>query len=524
MANPNREIRIAVMGATGSGKSTFINKASESDLPVGDGLESCTSEVRTSRPFVVSERIVTLIDTPGFDDTTRSDTDILSMIAAYLSKTYEHGTTLAGVIYMHRISDFKMGDTSKRNFTIFRELCGESSLKNVLIVTNMWSEVKRETGEARESELASKDKFFKPVLEKGARLLRHEGTLESAHTILHYLINSHPAALRIQQEIVDEHKPIEKTAAGSELRRDLEEQAEHYREEIRNIREDMAAMRVKDEETRAELQEELEKKQQECIRIEQTSQRMATEFAAERARHEARTLQMEGEHRKQLQTLENLQDEVARILTENELQESLHIRKQSEILATRQAEDERRARELEEERKANALAEESHQKHLQNLLEDMEKVRTAKEIADIAHAEEVRQQRERLAVLEAEQQRQNSAIEAAERERARVDGERVCLQEELEKVKASHAQQQKDAKSPAAKPALQPKAEPAQVQPKATEEPSKKAEGLQLPASGKRSTGMFSTVFNWVMRKLWSSKKTFRIPRNNQRAIAMSYV
>jgi predicted GTPase len=44
--------------------------------------------VQTSLPFVVSGRIVTLIDTPGFDDTDRSDTAILNMIAAYLSKTY----------------------------------------------------------------------------------------------------------------------------------------------------------------------------------------------------------------------------------------------------------------------------------------------------------------------------------------------------------------------------------------------------------------------------------------------------
>ena len=65
----------------------FINLASGSNLPVGRGLESCTSEVRTSRPFLLNGRIVTLIDTPGFDDTTRSDTDILSSIAAYLSNT-----------------------------------------------------------------------------------------------------------------------------------------------------------------------------------------------------------------------------------------------------------------------------------------------------------------------------------------------------------------------------------------------------------------------------------------------------
>ncbi|KAG1860906.1 P-loop containing nucleoside triphosphate hydrolase protein, partial [Suillus subluteus] len=228
-----------VMGATGSGKSTFINKASGSNLVVGHGLESCTSEVQTSRPFVVSGRVVTLIDTPGFDDTNRSDTAILNMIAAYLSTTYEHGAKLAGVIYMHRISDLRMGGTSKRNFRIFRELCGERSLKNVIIVTNMWLQVTREIGEAREAELARMDKFFKPVLEKGGQLLRHHGTLESAHTILRYLINNQPAPLRIQQEIVDEHRSIEETAAGAKLRRALNEQADQHKDEIRGLRADM---------------------------------------------------------------------------------------------------------------------------------------------------------------------------------------------------------------------------------------------------------------------------------------------
>jgi predicted GTPase len=71
-----------------SRRAQFINKASGSNLLVGRSLESCTRDVQTSLPFVVSGRIVTLIDTPGFDDTDRSDTAILNMIAAYLSKTY----------------------------------------------------------------------------------------------------------------------------------------------------------------------------------------------------------------------------------------------------------------------------------------------------------------------------------------------------------------------------------------------------------------------------------------------------
>lgn len=48
------------------------------------GLESCTNEVQTSQPFMLDNNRIILIDTPGFDDTTKSDTEVLKMIAAYL--------------------------------------------------------------------------------------------------------------------------------------------------------------------------------------------------------------------------------------------------------------------------------------------------------------------------------------------------------------------------------------------------------------------------------------------------------
>ena len=65
-----------------------MNLASGSKLPIGDGLKSCTSMVQTAGPFELHGRPVTLIDTPGFDDTHVSDTDILKMIAVYLSTMY----------------------------------------------------------------------------------------------------------------------------------------------------------------------------------------------------------------------------------------------------------------------------------------------------------------------------------------------------------------------------------------------------------------------------------------------------
>ena len=76
---------LRVMGATGSGKTSFINLVSGSNLKVGHGLKSCSTVVQPSTPFELDGRLVTLIDTPGFDDTTMSDTDILKVIAAFLS-------------------------------------------------------------------------------------------------------------------------------------------------------------------------------------------------------------------------------------------------------------------------------------------------------------------------------------------------------------------------------------------------------------------------------------------------------
>ena len=63
----------------------LINMASGSSLRVGRGLRSSTAEVQLADEFTLDGRPVVLIDTPGFDDTDRSDTDILRLIAAFLA-------------------------------------------------------------------------------------------------------------------------------------------------------------------------------------------------------------------------------------------------------------------------------------------------------------------------------------------------------------------------------------------------------------------------------------------------------
>ncbi|KAA1470802.1 hypothetical protein DENSPDRAFT_849813 [Dentipellis sp. KUC8613] len=246
-----------IMGATGSGKSTFVNLAAGSNLAVGQGLQSCTSQVQLAPPFYLQGRPVTLIDTPGFDDTNTSDTDILNHIAVFLAATYERGTTLAGIIYMHRISDVRMGGVSRRNFKLFRELCGTSVLSNVLLVTNMWGAVDPAVGAAREAELSSEDKFFKPVLDKGARLRRHMNTAISAHAILQEFLDAKPAPLRIQRELVDRGMSVSQTSAGVAIGRELQQEIEQLRRDAQGVRAELrAAEENRDWETKKELEQE----------------------------------------------------------------------------------------------------------------------------------------------------------------------------------------------------------------------------------------------------------------------------
>ena len=172
-----------------------------------------------------------------------------------LLNRYERGCKLSGVIYIHRISDKRFTGMAGRNFRMFRELCGDSTLKNIVLVTNMWGQVSPEEGQDRENQLTSK--FFKPVLDKGAQMIRHHNTVESAHNVIRAIIRNHPIVLQIQREIVDEGKAIVDTAAGEVVNKETKELIRRHQAEMEKVRQEMLqAMRDRDEVVRRELEDQ----------------------------------------------------------------------------------------------------------------------------------------------------------------------------------------------------------------------------------------------------------------------------
>jgi len=132
-----------------------------------------------------------------------------------------------------------MSGHSTKNLRMFRKLCGEPTTQNDVVITNMWGEVDPIVGEARENELKHDEDFFKPILEGGALMIRHNNTRTSAHNILRHILKNHPLPLQVQRELVDEKKDISKTTAGTELSRELMDQITAYKKEMELLHEEL---------------------------------------------------------------------------------------------------------------------------------------------------------------------------------------------------------------------------------------------------------------------------------------------
>ena len=180
-----------------------------------------------------------LIDTPEFDDAHRSDTGVSKDVAFYLSKIYEQDIKLAGIIYLHRITDVRISDSSLRNLKIFKVLCGEEKnvFKHVFLATTMWGNLNgpglsEAVGAEREDELHRTKEWWGMMHKRGSRVYRYTDTRESAMIIISDLITLRTTVvLDIQRQMINEHKSLEDTSAGQEVEKEIQALKRKQRDE-----------------------------------------------------------------------------------------------------------------------------------------------------------------------------------------------------------------------------------------------------------------------------------------------------
>ncbi|KAH0559031.1 hypothetical protein GP486_004369 [Trichoglossum hirsutum] len=254
---PEPEILIGVIGVTGAGKTTFISKATgRSDLVIGHGVEACTQDILPVT-VEVGGRKVTLIDTPGFDDTYKSDADILQLIANYLATTYEQGVLLTGLILLQPINGNRVQGSERKRTRLFKKVCGPDAFSRIVIATTMWNQIQSDAlGERRAQERIDNAEFWGDMVEKGAKVIRHDDNKNSAHNIIMKLIHySSPVELQIQTELANNGGHVGMTSAGQQLDEDLSELVQALKKEIQELQ----AERIYARQEMQELQNRLEK-------------------------------------------------------------------------------------------------------------------------------------------------------------------------------------------------------------------------------------------------------------------------
>ena len=267
---PPPPVLIAIMGKTGTGKTSFVNAITEKGLTVGHGLDSCEYSLSTAFPFIhlsnsssngtagtqeiqtanttINGREVWFIDTPGFDDTNRSDVDILATIANWVQQANHERKHLSGIIYFHRITDTRMEGSSMKNLRMFRELCGEKNFSNVILCTTMWDKVEEEEGRRREQELRSKETFWASLVSRGAQVVQHRGPdlAASARKIAESLIQKDTIVLQLQEEL-EQKGSLSDTSAGRLLNSEIEGIKKQHQEEMAALRAEMQTNGGKEE-------------------------------------------------------------------------------------------------------------------------------------------------------------------------------------------------------------------------------------------------------------------------------------
>jgi hypothetical protein len=221
------------------------------------------------------------------------------------------GILLNGLVYLHRIVDPRISGTARSNMRLFRELCGNDNLNNVLLGTTFWTEVDDTIGQKREKQLLADPKFWKPMAEKGSRAFRLKGNRLEDLQILSHIAQRHGKFLIQAQEEMRLGQQMHETSAGRAMNLGLDQIKREYEAKISTERLEQQA-RIDEADRRRR-----EEHRKEQVRTERQRRRNVKRLEREEARKD--------KERQESEARQALQQKMKHDAAEREMRQKLDV-------------------------------------------------------------------------------------------------------------------------------------------------------------------------------------------------------
>lgn len=171
-----------------------------------------------------------LIDTPGFNDDTMEDVEVMRHFVGWLKIAFTANIKLSGVLVMYEASSSKITDKGMKMFQNIQELVGEDAADLICLVTTKWATI-AETYRAEAHDRIYNLPIDVPVLgnmmRRGAGQYEHtRDDRESAESVIRLVLSRQLTKALLVQEEMKAGKEFRDTSVGKHIGLSLREQQE----------------------------------------------------------------------------------------------------------------------------------------------------------------------------------------------------------------------------------------------------------------------------------------------------------
>lgn len=155
---------------------------------------------------------VHLINTPGFNDSLRSDGETFQELAAAREKKLK----LSGIVYLHRITETRLHGSDHRARKTFKAMCGAQGFREVIVATTVWDGL---VGDAIQKPHARQVQLEANISDdliagSGRLVAQSAGAVDVRKIVEHIITKNLQITLAFQTEHIDQGLTLHRTGAG----------------------------------------------------------------------------------------------------------------------------------------------------------------------------------------------------------------------------------------------------------------------------------------------------------------------